>query len=89
MDNVKVKESDSHTAINVATDEIDDVHFPIYKTAYGDDGSQTPVSKENPLPITSDVESLCLLNNILTELKIMNLYNALAHNQELTKEDTE
>ena len=37
-DNVAVKPSDASNAISVATDEVDGVHYPIYKLATGGDG---------------------------------------------------
>ena len=58
------------------------------------DGSKTPVSNDAPIPIIGssgdnvrDNGTKALLSNILCELKIMNLYNSMAHGQELTKED--
>ena len=54
-DNVKVNPSSSYSAIDVATDEIGNVHYPVYKLSYGADGSQTPVDATNPLPTTSIV----------------------------------
>ena len=51
-DNVKVRPSTDNTAVNVATDDIGGVHYPEYKQGYGVDGSYTPVSAGNPLPVT-------------------------------------
>ena len=51
MDNIDVAPSSSGTSVPVATDEIGNVHYPIYKISYGADGSQTPVDATNPLPI--------------------------------------
>jgi hypothetical protein len=58
-----------------------------------------PIDDDNPLATSSadliasqilaDNDILSLLGKISDELRIMNLYNALAHNQELTKEDLE
>ena len=96
-DNVKVNPGQEGYAITVATDDIGGIHYPIYKVSYGADGAQTPVDADNPLPtenkeliaskLETDNDMLNLLNDVLSELKIMNLYNAMTHNQELTKED--
>lgn len=53
-DNVKVNPSSSYSAIDVATDEIGNVHYPVYKISYGADGSQTPVDSVNRLPVAID-----------------------------------
>lgn len=50
-DNVAVRPSTDTSKIDVATDEISSVHYPIYKTAYGADGSVTQVDAANPLPV--------------------------------------
>ena len=50
-DNVNVLPSDDISSVSVATDDIGGVHYPVYKLAYGADGSQTPVDAVNPLPI--------------------------------------
>lgn len=52
MDNINVLPDPDVTAVAVATDEIARIHYPVYKISYGDLGSQTPVDKNNPLPIT-------------------------------------
>lgn len=99
MDNVKINEGIGNNTFHVATDEIANIHYPIYKVSYGADGEQIPVSEDNPLPIdfttlisaqlSASLETNCLLNKIHKELKKMNLYNAMAHNQEVTNEDIE
>lgn len=93
-DNVKVNPSLNNNAVNVATDEIDSVHFPVYKHAFGKDGTATLVSSNDPLPINLSGEqgndlitSTYLLNNILTELKILNAYNARGYGEMLTEDD--
>ena len=48
-DNVNVKPSTDATAISVATDDVDNVHYPIYKMATGDDGEATLISYDNKL----------------------------------------
>jgi len=50
-DNINVNPSDEVASVPVATDEIGSIHYPIYKISYGDDGVQTPVSFNKPLPI--------------------------------------
>ena len=50
-DNIVVGPSRAPNAVAVATDDIGGVHYPIYKTAFGADGSVTQVNQANPLPI--------------------------------------
>ena len=50
-DTIKVRPSADNTAVKVATDDISGTHYPIYKTAYGADGSVTQVDATNPLPV--------------------------------------
>jgi len=50
-DNIDVQPGERPGKVAVATDEIGGVHYPVYKTAYGADGSQTPVSPSNGLPV--------------------------------------
>ena len=50
-DNIKVLGSTDVSAVNVATDEVGGVHYPIYKMSYGADGVQTPVDATNKLPV--------------------------------------
>jgi hypothetical protein len=50
-DNIKVEPSTEVGAVNVATDDVGGVHYPVYKTAFGVDGAATPVSKSEPLPV--------------------------------------
>ncbi|MEN8171413.1 MAG: hypothetical protein ABFS03_00885 [Chloroflexota bacterium] len=101
VDSIDVQPGTRNGRKAVATDEIGNVHYPIYKLSVGALGTQTPVDSDNPLPVVPDNtsliaaqletsnEMLSLLNDVLDELRIMNTYNALAHNQELTKEDAE
>ena len=50
-DNINVVDDPHIGTVPVATDEIGGVHYPVYKMAYGADGSQTPVDSTNPLPM--------------------------------------
>jgi len=50
-DNVKVTPSSENGAVDVSTDNIGGIHYPIYKAAYGVDGSATLVSPSNPFPV--------------------------------------
>ena len=96
-DNIGVKPDVSDTAVNVATDVVDNVHYPIYKAGYGADGDITLVSPTNSMPIdltglsgemlTAMNELNGTNNKILKELKKMNFYNAMTHNQEVTNGD--
>lgn len=51
-DNIGVRPSTTTGSVTVATDDIDGVHYPIYKQSYGADGEQTPVSINNRLPVS-------------------------------------
>ena len=92
-DNVKVNPSLNNAAISVATDDIDNVHYPVYKLAIGPDGTAEHASADAPLPVSIDaISSVNLINKLdelLTELKILNAYNALGHGETLTEEDTQ
>ena len=89
VDNVGVLPSTDDAAISVATDDVDGVHYPIYKAAIGTDGEVTLIDSDNPMPMSSTQagELNVTMNAVLKELKLMNLYNSLAHNQELRHED--
>ena len=50
-DNINVLDDPHLGTVPVATDEIGGVHYPVYKLAYGTDGSQTPVDETNKLPV--------------------------------------
>lgn len=73
-DNIKVRPSQG--GVNVATDVVDDVHYPIYKTAIGDQGEAVFVSATDPLPI-SDVNADEILLLILGQLEKINFQLAL------------
>jgi len=53
-DNVAVKPSDASNAISVATDEVDGVHYPIYKLATGGDGEATLVGASVPVSLSGE-----------------------------------
>jgi len=50
-DNVGVRPSTTTGSVSVATDEINDVHYPIYKVAWGADGIANPASHDYPFPV--------------------------------------
>jgi len=50
-DNIAVEPSGHSDRVDVATDEIGGIHYPVYKHAYGVDGEVTLVSETDPLPI--------------------------------------
>lgn len=52
MDNIYVKPSADVKRVSVATDLVDDVHYPIYKPAVSEEGAEpVPVSAANPMPV--------------------------------------
>lgn len=93
-DNIDVSPGRGGNVKSIATDNVDGVHYPVYKFALGADGVAEFVSVDNALPVTSsstDVDRMYALkesiDNMVIELKINNAYNALAHNQTLTERD--
>lgn len=51
-DNIGVTPSIDNTRVDVATNEIGGLHYPVVKISTGPNGEQTPVSHDNPLPTT-------------------------------------
>lgn len=49
---VKVNPGEKTNAISIAIDKIGDIFYPIYKLAFGGDGTRTLVDESNPLPIS-------------------------------------
>ena len=90
-DNIDVNPGNESDKVSVATDDIDGVHYPIYKFAIGADGEATLVDSDNRIPVKLEYEPLAdvlsCLQRIEKELLKMNLYNALAHDEEITNED--
>jgi hypothetical protein len=94
-DNVKVNPGGANNAISVATDEIDGIHYPVYKMSYGELGVQIPISPSNPLPIvvdsstpisvqstdvlTHETDTVIVLNEISRKLSILIEYEAMLH----------
>lgn len=68
-DNIKVRPSEG--GVNVATDVVDGVHYPVYKMATGADGNAVLVSAEIPFP-TSSSNMEELLQQMLMQLKKIN-----------------
>lgn len=61
-DNIAVRPSTATTKVTVATDEISSVHYPIYKTAYGANGSvQTFAERDMPSRAEHDEELIIML----------------------------
>jgi len=90
-DNIKVKGSELVNAVHVATDEISNVHYPIYKLAYGEDGTATLMTSDG-LPIQFATETVEIQREILQalktlekELKIMNIHLSMMTDNEITK----
>ncbi len=67
----------------VAADKIDDVAYQRMKLVIGKDGEAIgDVSTEIPLPVTMEAA-----NQILTELRIMNMHLAIITDNTITEED--
>jgi len=88
-DNVKVNPSLNNAAISVATDDIDNVHYPIYKHAFGTDGTATQVDKDNRLPVQlsqlpNESNTEILLQEISGKLDLLIQYQAMLQKIDLT-----
>lgn len=93
-DNINVKPGRGGNVKSVATDNVDEVHYPLYKLAIGEDGEASLVSVSNALPVTASDDDVArhtdtkdILSGILMELRIMNAYNAMGFDEELTEKD--
>jgi len=89
-DNIKVIGSTETNAVNVATDDIDDVHYPIYKLAIGADGTAKLVgdgtASGGPVYVPAHDEIMTtLLNGILKEMRIMNIHLSMMTDNEISK----
>ena len=82
VDNIKVRPSEG--GVNVATDVVDGVHYPVYKTAIGDDGAAVLVSPSDPLPVSGSVSEE-LLKSILENLKMINVQLSLLTDVDLDR----
>jgi len=85
-DNIKVRPSEG--GVDVATDVVDNIHYPIYKTAIGDDGDADLISASNPIPV-SDLSSVEFLKNILIQLKKLNAHMAMLTEFEISDNEVE
>ncbi len=52
------------TTATVATDEVSSAHYQYVKPAFGADGTATPVSSANPLPVTGYPVISATANNV-------------------------
>ncbi len=87
-DNIPVKPSDDSTRLDVATDEIDSVHYPIYKQAFGKDGEVYLIDVSRPMPVVTDSDLRESVDSLVVQLKILNAYMAEGFDQIITEEDT-
>jgi methyl coenzyme M reductase alpha subunit len=73
-DNIDVSPSTTEGRVQVATDEVSGVHYPVYKMAVGADGEANPVSITAPLHVGGDAfNMLCsLLSDVIEEQKLTN-----------------
>ena len=93
-DNITVHPSTEDGRVAVATDEVDLIHYPVYKQAFSEE-SETPthVSSENPLPIESNQllfeirEVQHLLSHILTQSRMQTEILKETFNSTLTERD--
>ena len=90
-DNITVHPSTEDNRVSVATDEVDQVHYPIYKLALGADGEAVLVSADTPIPVqvtahTHESDSVTLLNEISAKLSTLIEYESLLHKVDLEEE---
>lgn len=82
IDNIDVNPGTQTNKVSVATDVVDNVHYPVYKLAVGDDGEAGLVTDENPVPmealgLVDEFRNLLEVNReILNQLKTMNAHFA-------------
>ena len=76
------------TGKDVATDEIDGVHYQRVKPAVGKDGTAVDVSVEDPFPIL-DLTVEDLLHAILLELRLLSHHAGLVTRSEATSDEME
>jgi hypothetical protein len=57
-DNINVTPSADGSAVAVATDDVSGVHYPVYKPAFGADGTVTLVSGGSPMPVTDYLQEV-------------------------------
>lgn len=89
MGNINVNPSNAPRSVSVATDSIDEVHYPIYKLATGGSGSvDRLVSDANPLPVVAALGE-SYLRDILTEQRLTNRYLSEIAGLKLTERDLE
>ena len=81
MDNIYVKPSADVKRVSVATDLVDDVHYPIYKQAFSADGvAPVPVSADDPMPVSFAAypnnvmlaKQTEVMQSVLHEMKLLN-----------------
>lgn len=90
---VGIRPSTTTGSVDVLVDEHNGKVVPVYKEAFGDADNITRVDANNRLPVQTEREPLAdvlsCLQRIEKELKKMNIYNALAQNEEISNEDIE
>ena len=93
-DNVNVLPSTDSDAVSVATDAISNIHYPIYKAAFGADGSVTLIDDTNGMPVNLATDAkvqqediLLTLGEIKTQLKIMNMHLSVISDMQIGKGD--
>ena len=71
----------------VATDEVDGVDYQKIKLVTGEDGEVYAVTHANPLPFVDNVLR-DFMEQILSQLKILNTHLSILTSEEINKEDT-
>lgn len=82
MSDIKVLGSGVPGAVDVATDEISDVHWPKFKMAYGADGVATQVDSFNPLPVMTPsvlIEGFESITGVTGSTDVSNIATSTEH----------
>lgn len=87
-DNITVNPGKEDNRVSVATDEVDQIHYPVYKMAIGADGEAVLINANNPIPVqitaqTYETDIVRELQNISRKLSILIEYESLLHKVDL------
>ncbi len=72
-----IKVDPDNRGVNVATDVVDETHYPVYKLAVGGEKSAAIVDLNNPLPVELSAVNSSMgddIKQMVVELKLLNRY---------------
>lgn len=85
-DSIGVQPQTNLSAVKVITDNVDSIHYPIYKIATGNFGEVDLVGNDNPLAVMM-LDFKTLMKELIIQMKINNAYHALGHDEVIKEED--